>query len=225
MHTAYAQDCNSQPSGGLSDAPNVFIVDDDISVRESVDSLLRCAGWRTQTFASAEEFLASPSHTTPGCLILDYKLPNIDGLDLQKRIVADDRCLPIIFITCYGDPSMAVKAMKAGAMEVLIKPFGDEALLGAVQQAIARSRSVQQRHLERQRLRLRYATLSPREREVMSLVATGLLNKQIGCQLKVSEITVKAHRGRVMRKMKAQSLASLITMAIKLDLECSSSED
>ena len=120
---------------------------------------------------------------------------------------------------------MAVKAMKAGAMEVLIKPFGDEALLGAVQQAIARSRSVQQRHLERQRLRLRYATLSPREREVMSLVATGLLNKQIGCQLKVSEITVKAHRGRVMRKMKAQSLASLITMAIKLDLECSSSED
>jgi FixJ family two-component response regulator len=208
-----------KPARSLPDTPKVFIVDDDISIRESLESLVRCAGWQTETFASAEEFLARPRATVPSCLILDYMLPQLDGLDLQKRIVADAVCLPIIFITCYGDPPMAVQAMKAGALEVLIKPFGDDTLLCAVQQGIARSHAALHRESELRRLRNCYATLSRRERQVMCLVVAGRLNKQIGGELRLSEITVKAHRGRVMRKMKADSLAGLVNMAIKLDLE------
>jgi FixJ family two-component response regulator len=196
----------------------VFIVDDDISIRESLESLIRCAGWQPETFASAEEFLAHPRAAVPSCLVLDYRLPQLDGLDLQKRIAADADCIPIIFITYHCDPPMAVQAMKAGAIEILMKPFGDEALLCAIQQGIARSRAALRQEGELRLLRHCYSSLSPRERQVMSLVVAGRLNKQIGSELKVSEVTVKAHRGRVMRKMKANSLAELVNMAIKLEL-------
>jgi len=196
--------------------PIVFVVDDDVSVRESLELLIRCAGWQPEIFASAKEFLARPRLLTPSCLILDVNLPGLNGLDLQKRIAADRMDMPIIFITGDGDVPKTVQAMKAGAVEFLTKPFSDDVLLHAVQQALERSHAMQGSAAELRTIRDGYASLTQREREVMTLVVSGLLNKQVGGQLGISEITVKAHRGRVMRKMKADSLAHLVTMAARL---------
>jgi FixJ family two-component response regulator len=196
--------------------PIVFVVDDDVSVRESLELLIRCAGWQPETFASAQAFLACPRPLAPSCLILDVGLPDLNGLDLQKRIAADRIDLPIIFITGHGDVPMTVRAMKAGAVEFLTKPFGDEALLSAIRHAIECSRTALGHEAEMRALRDRHATLSRREREVMALVVCGRLNKQVGDELGISEITVKAHRGQVMRKMKADSLPDLVNMAAKL---------
>jgi FixJ family two-component response regulator len=200
------------------DAPIVFVVDDDVSVRESLELLIRCAGWQPETFASAQEFLARPRVVAPSCLVLDVSLPGLNGLDLQKRIAADRIDMPIIFITGYGDVPMTVRAMKAGAVEFLTKPFGDDVLLSAIRQAIERSRAALGNEAEMRALRDRHASLSRREREVMALVVSGLLNKQVGGELGISEITVKAHRGQAMRKMKADSLADLVKMAARLRL-------
>jgi FixJ family two-component response regulator len=197
--------------------PVVFVVDDDVSVRESLEPLIRFAGWQPETFASAQEFLDRPRLTVPSCLVLDISLPDFNGLDLQQRIL-DRTDMPIIFITGHGDVPMTVRAMKAGAVEFLTKPFDDEVLLGAIRSAIERSESALGDEANMRVLRERYALLSPREREVMSLVVSGLLNKQVGGELGISEITVKAHRGRVMQKMKAASLADLVTMAARLHL-------
>lgn len=198
--------------------PIVFVVDDDVSVRESLELLIRCQGWEPETFASAQEFLARPRVLAPSCLILDVSLPDLNGLDLQKRIAGDRIDMPIIFITGHGDVPMTVQAMKGGAVEFLTKPFNDEVLLNALRHAIARSHNVLGREAEMQVLRNCYSSLTSREREVMVLVASGLLNKQVGDQLGISEITVKAHRGKVMRKMNANSLPDLVKMAAKLRL-------
>jgi FixJ family two-component response regulator len=188
--------------------PIVFVVDDDVSVRESLESLIRCEGWQPETFASAQEFLCRPRLLAPSCLILDVTLPDLNGLDLQQRVAVDRVDMPIIFITGYGDVPMTVRAMKAGAVEFLTKPFGEDVLLNAIRRAIELSRAA----LEHE------ASLSRREREVMALVVSGLLNKQVGGELGISEITVKAHRGRVMRKMKARSLVELVNLAARLRL-------
>jgi FixJ family two-component response regulator len=198
--------------------PIVFVVDDDVSVRESLELLIQSAGWRPQTFASAQEFLARPRLLAPSCLVLDVSLPDLNGLDLQQRIAPDRIDMPIIFITGYGDVPMTVRAMKAGAVEFLTKPFGEEVLLSAIRSALERSHTALGDEAELRVLRERYAELSPREREVMALVVSGLLNKQVGGELGISEITVKAHRGKVMRKMKADSLADLVNMAARLRL-------
>jgi FixJ family two-component response regulator len=218
MHQASFRDDNFDSIGSSADAPKVLIVDDDVSMRESLELLMRSAGWQAETFASAEEFLAWPRPTVPSCLVLDYLLPQLDGLDLQQRLASDAVRLPIIFITCYGNPPMAVQAMKAGALDILLKPFGDDVLLSAVQQGIERSDLALRRERERRDLRRCYASLSPRERQVMGLVVTGRLNKQIGSALRVTETTVKAHRGRVMKKMQAGSIADLVNMAIRLGI-------
>jgi FixJ family two-component response regulator len=198
--------------------PIVFVVDDDISVRESLEALIRFAGWQPEIFASAQEFLSRAPVPVPNCLVLDVSLPGLNGLDLQKRIAADRIDMPIIFITGHGDVPMTVQAMKAGAVEFLMKPFSDDVLLKAIRHAIERSHTVLGHEAKIQTLRDCYASLSRREREVMALVVTGLLNKQVGFELGISEITVKAHRGKVMRKMKAASLVDLVTMAAKLRL-------
>ena len=198
--------------------PIVFIVDDDVSVRESLQSLVTEVGWRAEAFASAREFLARPRPNLPSCLVLDVSLPDLNGLELQQRIA--DRCadMPIIFITGHGDIPMTVQAMKAGAVEFLTKPFTDHALLSAIQSALERSHAALAEASRMQTLRECYQSLSRRERQVMTLVVGGLLNKQVGGELGISEITVKAHRGRVMRKMRAKSLPDLVTMAARLGL-------
>ena len=200
------------------ETPVVFVVDDDISVRESLELLIRCANWKPELFASAQDFLDHPRVGAPSCLVLDVGLPDLNGLDLQKSIAVDRDDMPIIFITGYGDVPMSVKAMKAGAAEFLTKPFRDDVLLSAIGHAIERSRVALGEAAELRSLRDRYTSLSNREREVMARVTSGLLNKHVGRELGISEITVKAHRGKVMRKMKADSLADLVTMAATLGL-------
>jgi FixJ family two-component response regulator len=198
--------------------PIVFVVDDDVSVRESLELLIRCEGWQPETFASAQEFLARPRVLAPSCMILDLSLPGLNGLELQKRIGVDRIEMPIIFITGHGDVPTTVQAMKAGAVEFLTKPFSDDVLLNAIRDALERSRAALDHEAEMWAVRDRYASLTSREREVMALVVSGLLNKQVGAELGISEITVKAHRGNVMRKMKADSLAALVNMAATLRL-------
>ena len=198
--------------------PIVFVVDDDISVRESLELLIRCAGWQPELFASAQEFLVCPRVPVPSCLVLDVSLPGLNGLDLQKRVAAEGTNMPIILITGYGDVPMTVQAMKAGAIEFLTKPFRDEVLLSAIRHALNRSHTVLSREADMQALRSCYASLTGREREVMTLVVSGRLNKQVGGELGISEITVKGHRGKVMQKMNADSLPDLVRMAAKLHL-------
>jgi FixJ family two-component response regulator len=199
--------------------PIVFVVDDDVSVRESLESLIRCEGWQPETFASAQEFLDHPRVHIPNCLVLDVSLPGLTGLDLQKLVAGERTDMPIIFITGHGDVPMTVQAMKAGAVEFLTKPFNDDVLLTAIRAALERSRVALSLEAEMRVLRDRYASLTQREQQVMALVVSGLLNKQVGGELGISEITVKAHRGKVMQKMKADSLADLVKMAARLRRE------
>lgn len=198
--------------------PVVFVVDDDISIRESLELLLHHEGLGVETFVSAQDFLNRSRPTGPSCLLLDISLPGLNGLELQKRVAVERREMPIIFITGHGDIPMTVQAMKAGAVEFLTKPFGDEVLLAAIRKALERSNALLVRDAEIQAFRDRYACLTSREREVMALVVMGLPNKQVGGELGISEITVKAHRGSMMRKMKADSLAELVTIATRLRL-------
>jgi FixJ family two-component response regulator len=198
--------------------PIVFVVDDDVSVRESLELLIKFAGWQPETFASALDFLARPRTTTPSCLVLDVSLPDLDGLELQKLIASERTDMPIIFITGHGDVPMTVQAMKAGAVEFLTKPFDDEVLLSAIRHAIKRSAAALDEQAEITALRSNYESLTPREQDVMKLVVSGMLNKQIGMKLGISEITVKAHRGQMMQKMKAESLADLVKTAVRLGL-------
>jgi FixJ family two-component response regulator len=198
--------------------PIVFVVDDDISVRESLEALIRFEGLEVLTFSSAQEFLVHPRTSAPSCMVLDVSLPGLNGLELQKRVSVEHRDMPIIFITGHGDIPMTVQAMKAGAVEFLTKPFADYVLLNAIRNAVDRSRAVIARDEELKSLKERYAQLTPREREVMGLVVVGFLNKQVAGELGISEITVKAHRGCMMRKMNADSLAQLVNMAARLRL-------
>jgi FixJ family two-component response regulator len=202
--------------------PIVFVVDDDISVRESLELLIRSEGWEPETFKSAKDFLSRPRALVPSCLVLDVSLPGLNGLDLQKRVAVERIDMPIIFITGHGNVPMTVQAMKAGAVEFLTKPFSDDVLLSAIRNAIERSRTALGHEAEMRALRDRYAALTRREREVMALVVSGLLNKQVGGELGISEITVKAHRGQAMQKMKADSLADLVKMAARLGLASAS---
>ena len=197
--------------------PIVFVVDGDVSMRESLELLIDGSGWQPKTFASAKEFLAQPRVLAPSCMVLDVALPGLSGLHLQT-LVADRTDMPIIFLTGKGDVAMTVQAMKAGAVEFLTKPFRSDVLVSAIREALQRSGEALAREAAMRPLRERYASLSRREREVMALVVSGLLNKQVGGELGISEITVKAHRGQVMRKMQADSLAALVKMEGRLDL-------
>ena len=215
MISADVFECGSRLSSAAT--PIVFIVDDDISVRESLESLVLSAGWPVETFASAKDFLDRPRVVAPSCLVLDVQLPDLSGLDLQKRVV-DRVDMPLIFITGYGDVPTTVQAMKAGALEFLTKPYRGEVVLAAIENAIVRSRAALARQAKVMSMRDHYASLSRREREVMALVVSGRLNKQVGGELGISEITVKAHRAQVMRKMRAESLADLVRIATRLEI-------
>jgi FixJ family two-component response regulator len=200
----------------LNATPIVFVVDDDPSVREALESLIIQGGWKSEVFESAQAFLEHPRALVPSCLVLDVTLPGLSGLELQSLIAGDRIDMPIIFITGHADVPMTVKAMKAGAVEFLTKPVAEQVLIAAIDSAIARSRVAMEKESEMQALRNRYAKLTPRERDVMTLVVRGLLNKQVGGDLGMAEITVKAHRGQVMRKMSAASFADLVNMAARL---------
>jgi FixJ family two-component response regulator len=200
-------------------APTVFVVDDDVSVRESLELLIRKQGWHPETFTSAQEFLARPRLLAPSCLVLDFSLPGLNGLELQKRVAVERPYMPIIFITGFGNIPMSVEAMKAGAVEFLTKPFTNESLLGAIRSAIERSRAKLENEAQIQTLKEHYSALTMRERQVMGLLVSGMLNKQVGDELGITEITVKFHRGNLMRKMEADSFAGLVNMAARLRIK------
>ena len=207
-----------QAAADSNESSIVFVVDDDISVRESLEALINWAGWKVKTFESAQAFLDHPRSSSPSCLLLDVSMPGLNGLELQKLVAEDRIDMPIIFITGHGDIPMTVQAMKAGAVEFLTKPIDDETLLSSIRHAIDLSRAALGNETDSRELRELYASLTPREREVMTMVASGLLNKQVGLKLGISEVTVKAHRGKMMTKMKADSLADLVRMSVRLGL-------
>lgn len=198
--------------------PIVYGIDDDVSARASLNGLIRGAGWQPALFSSAEEFLSHPCKSCPSCLVLDTMLPDLNGLDLQQRLAGDRADIPIIFVTGHFDVPMIVRAMKAGAIDFLTKPFSEEALLAAIRSALDRSQAAQRKASELKTLEERYVSLTGRERQVMSLVVSGLMNKQVSGELGISEVTVKTHRGRVMSKMRARSLADLVKISAKLDI-------